>query len=213
MRNIIMIKKEIYIIRHGQTDHNAKGIVQGKGINLSLNDKGRQQAAAFYHAYKHVPFEIVYTSSLIRTQESAAPFIEQGIEHKIFAELDEISWGDFEGTIGTMESDTQFQQLLAKWKAGDIHAKPANTGESPFELQLRQKRFVEQLITTTHSKILIATHGRFIRAFMCTLTGAPLSDMDNFHHVNLCLYKVNMHDNGNFEIELNCDQSHLEGIE
>ncbi len=208
-----MIQKEIYIIRHGQTDHNAKGIVQGKGVNLSLNDKGRNQAQAFFNAYKHVSFEIVYTSSLIRTHETAAPFIEQGIEHKIFSELDEISWGDFEGTIGTMESDAQFQQLLAKWKAGDIHAKPANTGESPFELQERQKRFVDYLRNTPQSKILIATHGRFIRAFMCTLTGAPLSEMDNFHHVNLCLYKVNLKDNGKFEIELNCEQSHLEGIQ
>ena len=81
-----MIEKEIYIIRHGQTEHNAKGIVQGKGINLSLNDTGRKQASAFYEAYKHIPFEVVYTSSLIRTHESAAPFIELGIQHKIFSD-------------------------------------------------------------------------------------------------------------------------------
>ncbi|HLP20244.1 MAG TPA: histidine phosphatase family protein, partial [Chitinophagales bacterium] len=71
---------------------------------------------------------------------------------------------------------------------------------------------IDYLLTTPEEKILIATHGRFIRAFMCTLTGAPLSDMEKFHHVNLCLYKVNLHDDGKFEIELSCDQRHLEDI-
>jgi probable phosphoglycerate mutase len=207
-----MPKKELYIIRHGQTEHNAKGIVQGRGVNLSLNEKGRKQADAFFRAYKHVPFEMIYTSSLIRAQESVAKFKELGIPNMAFEELDEISWGDFEGNNNTMESDGQFTQLLAKWKSGDIHAKPSPSGESPFELQQRQKKFLEHLMASPHEKILIATHGRFIRAFMCTLTGLPLSEMEKFHHVNLCLYKVNMDDDGKFEIELSCEQGHLEDL-
>lgn len=207
-----MVQKEIYIIRHGQTDHNAKGIVQGKGVNLSLNEKGRLQAQAFYDSYKHIPFEVIYTSTLLRAQESVAMFKQHNIPHHIFSELDEISWGNLEGQIATNESDAQFQSLLAKWKAGDIYAKPSDCAESPYELQLRQKRFVDYLSNSPHSKILISTHGRFIRAFMCTLTGKPLSEMDSFHHVNLCLYKVNMLNNGSFQIELNCDQRHLSGI-
>ncbi len=207
-----MIKKELYIIRHGQTDHNAKGIVQGKGVNLSLNDKGRSQADAFFKAYQHIPFEIIYTSSLTRAQESIAHFKELGIQHEIFPELDEISWGDLEGVHATHETDLEFKQLLDKWKSGDIHAKPSPNAESPYELQQRQEKFIEHLLSTPEEKILIATHGRFIRAFMCTLTGKPLSEMENFHHVNLCLYKVNLFSDGKFEIELNCEQKHLEEL-
>lgn len=207
-----MIHKELYIIRHGQTEHNAKGIVQGRGVNLSLNDKGRRQADAFFKAYGHIPFDVVYTSSLIRAQESVAQFIAKGVPHKAFAELDEISWGDFEGSNSTMESNSEFQQLLAKWKAGDIHARPTPSGESPFELQQRQLKFLDYLLKSPEQTILIATHGRFIRAFMCTLTNTPLSEMEKFDHVNLCLYKVNLHDDGKFDIELSCDKDHLEGI-
>lgn len=207
-----MITKELYIIRHGQTDHNAKGIVQGKGVNLSLNEKGQRQAEAFYQAYGHIPFEIVYTSSLTRAQESVAKFTGRGIPHKAMPELDEISWGDFEGSHSTMENDARFQQLLQQWRSGDIHAKPSETAESPFELQQRQLRFLEHLSQMPEKKVLIATHGRFIRAFMCTLTGKPLSEMEQFNHVNLCLYKVNQHADGRFEIELNCHQEHLKGI-
>jgi phosphoserine phosphatase len=206
-----MIEKELYVIRHGQTDYNAQGIVQGRGVNLSLNEKGKKQADAFFKAYKQVPFDIIYTSTLKRAQESIHQFKELGIPHEVFPELDEISWGDLEGSVSTLESDLGFQTLLMKWKSGDIHAKPSASGESPFELQQRQKRFLEHISSVPHQKILIATHGRFIRAFMCTLTGKPLSEMENFIHFNLCLYKVNL-TNGEFEIELNCDQKHLIGV-
>lgn len=206
------MKKELYIIRHGETDHNARGIIQGKGVNLSLNEKGRRQAEAFFEAYKHIPFDIVYTSTLKRAQESISQFKKQGIPHHVFSELDEISWGDFEGSNITSEADAAFQNLLKKWQEGDIHAKPSLSGESPFELQQRQKVFLEHLLSTPHERILIATHGRFIRAFMCTLTGKPLKEMENFHHVNLCLYKVNLMDNNKFEIELSCEQKHLASL-
>lgn len=204
-----MIQKELYIIRHGQTDHNSKGIVQGKGVNLPLNERGRRQSDAFFDAYRHVPFEIIYASTLVRAQESVEQFRNSGIPLDIFSELDEISWGDLEGTVSTMESDVEFQTLIDKWRNGDIHAKPSLTAESPFELQQRQKKFLEHLLSTPQKKILIATHGRFIRAFMCTLTQKPLTEMENFLHVNMCLYKVNMMSNGKFEIELNCEQKHL----
>lgn len=207
-----MIEKELYIIRHGQTDHNAKGIVQGKGVNLSLNETGRKQAAAFFKAYKHIPFDIAYSSSLKRAQESIEQFKLLGVPHESFSELDEISWGDFEGSNLTSESDRVFQNLIRSWREGDIHAKPSPTGESPVELQQRQKVFIKHLLSTPYKKILIATHGRFIRSFMCTLTETPLSRMEDFTHVNLCLYKVNLLNSGKFEIELNCEQSHLAKI-
>jgi probable phosphoglycerate mutase len=71
--------KKVYIVRHGQTDFNARGIVQGSGVDSSLNEKGRAQAEAFYEAFKGVKFDKVYTSVLKRTKESVARFIELGI--------------------------------------------------------------------------------------------------------------------------------------
>ncbi len=207
-----MIEREIYIVRHGQTDHNARGIVQGKGVNLPLNGKGQKQARAFFEAYKDISFDIVYTSTLLRAQETVTDFVKLGIPHQSFAELDEISWGELEGTATTMESDSTFQGLIAKWKAGDIHARSAPSGESPYDLQQRQKRFLSHLLTTNYRKILIATHGRFMRAFLCTLTGRPLSDMETFTHTNLCLYKVNQLNTGEFVIEMHCETGHLSAI-
>jgi probable phosphoglycerate mutase len=204
-----VIKKELYIIRHGQTDHNAKGIVQGKGVNLSLNEKGMKQAAMFFNAYKDYSFDKLYSSSLIRAQQTIRPFVELGIPHESMSDLDEISWGEMEGTNHILDTSDTFQNLLKEWRNGNNHARYEG-GESPYDLQQRQLRFLEFLNQTSDSKILIATHGRFIRAFMCTLTGRPLSDMELFNHVNLCLYKVNLMEDGTADIEIACDTSHLE---
>ena len=38
--------KEIFIIRHGETELNRLGIVQGSGVDAGLNDTGQQQAQA-----------------------------------------------------------------------------------------------------------------------------------------------------------------------
>lgn len=203
-----MIQKELYIIRHGQTDLNAQGIVQGKGVNAPLNELGRKQAKAFYEAYKHVKFDVVFTSSLLRAIQTADEFIENGTYHVADSDLDEISWGEAEGNKNFTDHSDLFNELLREWRSGNIYYKFPG-GESPFDLQQRQLRFIERLKQTDYKTVLIATHGRFIRALMCTLTEKPLSEMDDFDHTNLCLYKVNLLKGGTFEIEQHNNQAHL----
>src|SRR5258708_29183342 len=88
-----LTSKKIYLVRHGQTDFNLRGIVQGSGVDSSLNDTGRAQALAFYQAYGDVPFDKVYTSRLRRTVETVRSFIDHGVLHEALGGLNEISWG------------------------------------------------------------------------------------------------------------------------
>ena len=104
--------RTIFLLRHGQTDFNVRGIVQGSGVDSSLNDTGRQQAARFFAAYGHVPFDKVYTSALRRTHESVQLFLDLGLRHEVHAGLNEISWGVREGTRITMGADTDVRPLL-----------------------------------------------------------------------------------------------------
>jgi probable phosphoglycerate mutase len=203
------VLKELYIIRHGQTDHNAQGIVQGKGVNLPLNEMGKQQARKFFEAYRHIRFDRLFASSLLRAQQSIELFQQFNIPMEINEDLDEISWGIMEGQRSTFENDVQFKQMLEKWKQGKIHEKFPG-GESPYELQQRQRRFLNYLLTLPEKRVLIATHGRYIRSLMCTLTNVDLSNMESFQHVNFCLYKVNYLSDKKFYIERNCDTVHLQ---
>lgn len=69
------MKKTLYIIRHGETDLNKRGVVQGRGMDTDLNDRGLEQAEAFYQTYKDVPFDKIYTSTLKRTHQTIKRFM------------------------------------------------------------------------------------------------------------------------------------------
>jgi len=98
------MNKTIYIVRHGQTELNRLGIIQGRGINTDLNDEGRAQAALFFEAYKSVHFDKIYVSSLKRTQQSVQQFIDLGIPYEKLPGLDELGWGIYEGQAPTPEN-------------------------------------------------------------------------------------------------------------
>src|SRR6478736_6501366 len=77
-----LTSKKIYLIRHGQTDFNLRGIVQGSGVDTSLNERGRDQAQAFFQAYKKVAFDKIYTSALKRSFESVQSFVALGLPYE-----------------------------------------------------------------------------------------------------------------------------------
>lgn len=185
-----MSVKKIYLIRHGQTDYNVRGIVQGSGVDSSLNEAGRRQAARFFAAYRHIPFDKVYTSLLRRTHESVQGFLDLGLPHEQHAGLNEISWGTREGTRITAEEDEEYHGVLQQWRAGQTSAR-LEGGESPDEMAARQRGFMELLLSRPEEEtVLICMHGRAMRAILCQLLGYPLSQMDSFEHHNLCLYQL-----------------------
>ena len=200
--------RTIFLLRHGQTDFNVRGIVQGSGVDSSLNDTGRRQAAQFFAAYGHIPFDKIYTSALRRTHESVQQFLDLGLPHEAHAGLNEISWGVREGTRITMEEDAEYRQVLAGWVAGDTHARLTG-GESPEEVAARQRPFIELLRSRPHDEIvLVCMHGRAMRVLLCQLLGYPLSCMDEFEHQNLCLYILH-YTGSRFTIRNFLDVSHL----
>lgn len=184
------MEKTIYLIRHGETDLNKRGVVQGRGMDTELNETGWKQAEAFYKAYKHIPFDKIYTSTLKRTHQTVKQFIDDGISWTQYAGLDELAWGIYEGKESTEEMRTAFENMMAGWTKGDLHLK-FEAGESPLEVKERQLEVLEKLIAENTAKnILICMHGRAMRLFLCLLTNRPICEMDTFPHQNTTLYKL-----------------------
>ena len=182
--------QQLYLLRHGQTDFNVQGIVQGSGVDADLNARGRAQAAQFWAAYKDTPFARVYTSKLRRTQQSVQQFIDAGLPHEAHAGLNEISWGTREGTRITPEEDAEYAHVLNEWRAGNDHARLPG-GASPAEVAARQRPVIELLASRPADElVLVCLHGRALRVLLCQLLGYPLSCMDGFEHHNLGLYKL-----------------------
>jgi broad specificity phosphatase PhoE len=194
-----MIEKTLYIVRHGQTDLNKQGIVQGRGMDTNLNDEGRMQAGMFYNAYKNTPFDKIYISKLKRTQQSIQQFIDAGLPYEKLSGLDELAWGIHEGQPSTPENKTAFMKLMREWTAGNLDVK-FEKGESPNEVLERQKEALKTIMSHPEEKnVLICMHGRAMRLFLCLLTNQPLTQMEKFPHQNLVLYKVT-YDGSRFEI-------------
>jgi broad specificity phosphatase PhoE len=194
-----MIQKTLYIVRHGQTDLNKQGIVQGRGMDTDLNDDGRLQASMFYTAYKNVPFNKIYISKLKRTQQSVQQFIDAGLPYEKLSGLDELAWGIHEGQPSTPETKSAFMKLMRDWTSGKLDSKFEN-GESPNEVMLRQQEALAVIMSRPEEEnVLICMHGRAMRLLLCLLTNKPLTKMDEFPHQNLVLYKVT-YDGSRFEI-------------
>jgi broad specificity phosphatase PhoE len=203
--------RTIYLLRHGQTDFNVRGIVQGSGVDSSLNDTGRQQAAQFFAAYGHVPFDKVYTSALRRTQESVQQFLDLGLPHEAHSGLNEISWGVREGTRITLEEDIEYRHVLGQWAAGNTDAR-FEGGESPEEVAARQRPFIELIRSRSEEEtVLVCMHGRAMRVMLCQLLGYPLHCMEGFEHSNLCLYKLQF-TGSMFTVRNFLDVAHLEPV-
>ena len=91
--------KELYITRHGQTEWNILGKLQGSA-DSPLTEKGITDAKRLAARIADIPFDVVYTSDLFRAKHTA-DLITEGRElpRKELVELREMRMGDWEGSM------------------------------------------------------------------------------------------------------------------
>ena len=201
----------LYIIRHGETEYNRQGIVQGSGVDGDLNQMGRKQAHFFYRYYQHIHFDYIVTSVLKRTHQTVEPFLLRG-SHKDWiktADLNEISWGIHEGQKGSAEQHENYKRMMSDW-GSEVYDSRIEGGESAAELKVRVQNALDSLRQPQFKgkNILLCTHGRTLLCLLTILKDIPLSKMHIFGHQNTCLYKVHLVDD-EFIFELENNTAHL----
>lgn len=202
--------KRIFIVRHGETDYNRQGMVQGRGIDAPLNDLGKRQAQAFFEHYRKERFDHVYVSALQRTYQSVEQFISGGIPFTRLSGLDEISWGSQEGVKFSEHAMNDYQSTVAQWKDGNLD-RSVGGGESPNQVMERQQIAMEHIMQQEEGQILICMHGRAIRILISWLLGYSLCFMDEFPHHNLGLYQI-FYTGSVYHLEKVNDTNHLQGL-
>ena len=85
----------IYVARHGQTDWNLEGRLQG-GTDIPLNATGRQQAVQLGERLKNIRLDAVYSSALRRSRETAE-LVASSAPLTPLPRLNERRLGKFEG--------------------------------------------------------------------------------------------------------------------
>ncbi|RZL46909.1 MAG: histidine phosphatase family protein [Pedobacter sp.] len=191
--------KEIYIIRHGETELNRLGIVQGRGVDSDLNDTGRAQGEAFYNHYKNIKFDKIYTSDLKRTHQTVKHFLDLGLPWQKLSGLDELAWGLWEGQPNTEQARAAFKDVMEKWQGGNYEAK-FEGGESPNQVKVRLLEALNVITENTDENlVLVCMHGRAMRLLLCLLLEKELSEMGDFPHQNTTLYRMS-YENGKFAV-------------
>lgn len=203
--------KKIYLVRHGQTDFNLKGVVQGSGIDAPLNATGLAQARAFFERYQGVAFDQIYYSGLIRTKQSVQCFLDLNIPSKSLPDLNEISWGKYEGTPMTPEEGEYYKHMLSQWQQGNLDYS-IQGGESPNQVAVRMRSGIKTILEGPGETILVCMHGRAMRIFLSVILSFDLRYMDNFEHHNLCLYLLEQLSDGTFVVRKNNSLDHLKAL-
>lgn len=200
---------DLYFLRHGETDYNRQGIVQGSGVDSDLNENGRMQARHFYEAYKHMKFDRIYASKLKRTHQTLAPWKEQGYEFQAEEALNEFCWGMHEGLKPTPEQREHFFKTIGKWKTGDVHA-TVEGAETPVQAWDRAVLFFQELPKVHPSgSILLCSHGRQLRIILSQFLEYGFERMEEFPHKNTALSLVRIHPDKRKELVFQDDYKHL----
>ena len=162
---------KIYIIRHGETAVNARGVLQG-WIDEELNESGRELARLTGQAMKGIRFDGCIASPLIRAKETAEIILresENSIPVITDDRLREMSFGEMEARD---LCEMGYEGLLFYTDPFRFAGFPK--GETFQEMCCRTQTFLRELIARDDGKTyLIGTHGCALRAMLNFLYEDP----------------------------------------
>ncbi len=157
---------EVILVRHGASAAVVAGepfeLLDGRG-DPPLSDVGERQAEAVAERLAREPLAAVFTSTLRRTHQTAAPLVRRvGLEPVALADLCEVCLGDWEGgefRVREREGDALVAQVLAEERWDVI----ANAEPAPAFAE-RVRRGVAEIVSVVGSGALAAAfvHGAVI---------------------------------------------------
>jgi len=201
---------ELILVRHGETEWNAIGRIQGH-LTVFLNDRGQAQAEAVAKRLENESFHALYSSDLDRTMQTAEA-IARLTGHEIHKDTRLREWN-----LGVLSG---LKQSEAKIKYPDVYAiyhhervdDPIPDGESIRERYTRVVTCVEE-IASAHKgeRIVVVTHGGALGDCYRKATGLALDRPMDVELYN-CGLNTFVIDGQNWELESWGDIAHLAGI-
>jgi broad specificity phosphatase PhoE len=175
----------IYYIRHGETDWNVAGRLQG-GIDTPLNDRGLTQAANaggilvdLFARHGHAASSLAFVASPLQRARHTMDLVRGELElppggYAIDDRLREIGYGHWEGS--TLVQMQLSDPALFATRQTDKWTVPPPGGESYASVQIRMRDWYDQLKADT----VAVAHGGTARALMVALgveTSASAADL------------------------------------
>ena len=189
---------KVYIMRHGETDWNARHLFQGQ-VNTSLNARGIEQAEKARERVKKLglTFDAVYSSPIDRAARTIE--IVTGLDRSQFHlddRLKEMNFGPLDETPFDRESPA----------VGHLFDKPSEYvppkgAESFEELEARLASFMEDLKRNRPGeRILVGCHGCAMRVLLKWAGYLPLDEIWNQGIGNCAIIEMTLGEDEKFRV-------------
>ncbi len=170
----------IYVLRHGETDCNRSGILQGQ-IDTKLNFTGVCQMARLARALSFVDWQEAYCSPLMRAKQSHEILHRKRTHvpcHTLY-ELAEMCFGSLQGR-SRAELEVEYPTIMGHWQCDPWSARFPE-GETLADVDFRVGNVLNRLASECDDKaVLISAHGVVNRLIVLRLLG-----MDRTHFWSL----------------------------
>ncbi|MCH8272842.1 MAG: histidine phosphatase family protein [Candidatus Marinimicrobia bacterium] len=198
----------LYIIRHGETEQNADGLLQGK-TGGNLNTKGIEQARLTGLELRNKGITAIHSSNLDRALDTAliisdligaVLILENQLRERNLGNLEEKKWDDY---------------VQAQQASGQSHEefKPEG-GESLLEMPIRLKPFLEEISGPyQRTNLLIVGHNALNSVLLDMLTDLTLAEIFEKGQNNCCINILDITAPMKAEVVQINDVSHLQELE
>lgn len=202
---------KIFLVRHGESEGNLGGTLQGCRLDTPLTRRGRRQAEALSVRLAEAEIDDVVASPMARARETAAICAApHGLAVRLDLELVEFDWGVWTGRPLDEDLERQVGEIRARWRSGDVDVRTPG-GESPVLAAERARRVLARIAARKAAAPIVVAHGRFNRIFAATLLGRDLARMDEVRQRNGSLSVFEWDGEGAARPLLLDDVSHLGG--
>ncbi len=165
----------LYLVRHGETEFNKKGLALGQA-DVDLNDTGRWQAARLAEAFGDERLDAVYSSPLSRARETAeAIATRHDLTVGAVPDLIEMNIGEVEGLTFAQVRE-RFPALAQNWARPDGPTFRMPGGEALVDVQQRALSVLESLRGSDGGRAVVAvSHNFVILSLLASVLGIELA--------------------------------------
>ena len=163
---------ELFLVRHGETDANAKHIIQG-WLDMDLNVNGINQAQKTADSFTE-NVDVIYSSDLKRAAQTASAFRHKFPDIPYFEDkrLRERNFGD---AVGYPRDKYDWDEF---WSSPDNQVTIPNA-ETLNSFNERVKEFINDLKSSNYRRVLIVAHGGTINRLRHLVAGEDYVQHDN----------------------------------
>lgn len=182
-----MTLRRLVLWRHGETDYNASGRMQGQ-LDSVLTDVGRKQAKFAVPALARFSPDVVVASDLKRATDTATVFTEAtGVTLRFDKRLRETNLGLWQGMTGA-QVDEQWPGARQVWQTDATWTPPG--GEARVEVANRAHDVVAELDETDYDTAVLCAHGGLITALTGHLLELPVTTWSKLGGIGNCHWVV-----------------------